>query len=203
MPVSPKTLRALAKTLGFEPSKIFRLKPEELETMVKESIPEIDTWGDSEAESYIREASSSKQPEKQEEPKPPEEEATKRTRRTKAQMEETRKIEAAEKTEELKKVTKLAEKQEDTEQQESRENPFRRRKKNPVPKTASTIVDGNIQELIERVVNLEQDVETIKKTMKEISSFLTWFHNVKIDPAEPISSLGEIDWDGCIDDQLK
>ena len=216
--VTPKTLRRLAKAEGFKPATIFRMKPEELIELVKEKIADVDSWDDAKAEEHIK-SLVSKTPDSATPPtevkasEPAKKEKTKRTRRTKAQMEEARRLEAAKREEAVLDVKKTLDELEKEglvatvdiglTKGKDRDKPSRRRKKkNPVPITSTTGQLGDLEELKERIINLEEANKSLAATLRDISLFFTWFHNAKIDPTEPISTLHEIDWKGCIDDQL-
>ena len=54
MPVSAKTLRALAKEVGHNPAQIFKLRPDELEKLLTENYADLSTWDDVKAEAEIQ-----------------------------------------------------------------------------------------------------------------------------------------------------
>ena len=100
---------------------------------------------------------------------------------------------------------------EDTEQTDkestTRDTPSRRRKKKRTPVSVqsdgSGISSEDLNVLKELVGCLQEDVQRLTRMADDVSMFLAWFHNVKVDPREPIEHLGSIDWDACINDQIK
>lgn len=206
MSIEAKTLRALAKHSGYKPSTIFRMGPSEVLEMLVEKYPDIKEWNDEKAKAKVKELTSVEQektvepPKDTKEPEPKKEEKPKRKRRTKAQIAADKKAEAAKEE-----VPSVVEKPEPTEQQEIREKPVRQRKKKkrtPVLSVSSGSSE-DIAELRERLITLESEVNKLLCMADDISMFLAWFHNVKIDPQEPIEHLGDIDWAACIKDHIK
>ena len=200
--MTPKTLRALAKAAGYQPSKIFRMKPEEVQELLKEKFDDIDSYDDTKAQELIKQLT---QPKKSEEvptkaeakqetttETTTEAPAKKRTRRTKAQ------IEADKKAAEQQTATPEA-----TPDKKETPRRSRKKKKSSVPITPSNLATGELLVIKERLEGLEESIEKINNILLDITSFLSWYHNAKIDPREPIENLADIDWDACIDDQLK
>lgn len=188
--IKPATLRALAKQAGHAPAKIFKIQPEHLLEMLEENFEGIKEWTEEQAKEKIEEMKSSKADkpaEKVEEaPKAEEkkEEKPKRTRKS------TKKKEVEEPSEEVEK---------------SEEKPVRRRRKKsvtPVAKTPNNLLDGQIELLNLKLDTLVKKNEELSATVNTMMQFLAWFHNVQIDPKDPIASLGDIDWNGCIKDQM-
>lgn len=203
MAVSAKTLRKLGKQVGIQPSKLFRMKPEEVaEVLEKEhGLKDIGVWEDSDAENWISE-------QKVSEAVNSEEEVVETIEEKEAPKEEAKKS--------PKKAPKKAPKKEEAiEQVEERNDtnvenrPSRRRKKKAVPfsDVAPTFskgsIEGSVEELKERVIGLEGDIAELKAAIKDLTSFMAWWHNLQLDPKDPITSLSAVDWEGCIDDQMK
>lgn len=217
MSIDSKTLRALAKHSGYQPSKIFRMQPAEVLEMLTEKYPDVKEWDNDKALATIEELTSAPSSPKEEEvvkdteePKAEESPKKKRTRRTKAQI-------AADKEKVLEKETQT-EKVVTMPSKKEREAPSRKRKKKrtPVLSSPSSVgVDNTeilliLKEMANRIKELEGSVEEVKNenrnltvSLDDLSMFLTWFHNVKIDPIEPIESLSSIHWDATIADQVK
>ena len=206
-----KLLRKLAKIAGFPPQNVYRQRPADLQEMLKEKWPDIDEWDAAKATEGIEAAAAEATPKqeeevktvetKKEEPKPSPKKA-KRTRRTKAQI-------AADK--------KAAEKQEEVETKsvvKDKSLPTRRRKKKAPPQnTLENMLLGKLALLDERLTNIETALAQQGSAslggavpdaalLKDIASFLAWFHNT-VDSKDPIASLTEVDWQDCIDAQLK
>ena len=202
MAVSAKTLRKLGKQVGIQPSKLFRMKPEEVSSVLEAEygLKDLGSWGDADAESWIasqkeQEAPKEEAPVEQQEkevveekPKPAPKKTSKRApRKTSKKAEVAEKVEAKE---------------------EQEDKPRRRRKKkSTVPGAAPTFskgsIEGSVEELKERVIGLEGEISELKATLKDLTAFMTWWHNLQLDPKDPITSLSAVDWEGCIDDQMK
>lgn len=205
--IEAKTLRALAKHSGYKPSSIFRMQPSEILEMLTEKYPDVKEWDESKAKSVIAELLKEAAPAKEEAkvsetpkeaPKKaePKAEPKKRTRRTKAQIAADKKA-AEEAKDEATAVTK----------DPKRETPTRTRKKKKSPVPVQTVTAGvsseDVAVLKELVSCLQEDMQRLTRMVDDVSMFMAWFHNVKVDPREPIEHLASIDWDACINDQIK
>lgn len=201
MAVSAKTLRKLGKQVGIQPSKLFRMKPEEVSSVLEAEygLKDIGSWEDADAESWIasqkeQEAPKEEAPVEQQEevvgekPKPAPKKTSKRApRKTSKKAEVAEKVEAKE---------------------EQEDKPRRRRKKKSTvsgaaPTFSKGSIEGSVEELKERVIGLEGEISELKATLKDLTAFMTWWHNLQLDPKDPITSLSAVDWEGCIDDQMK
>ena len=205
--IEAKTLRALAKHSGYKPSSIFRMQPSEILEMLTEKYPDVKEWDEAKAKSVIDDLlkKTSEPAVQAEEPKAEPVQKTeskskekaepkKRTRRTKAQIAADKAAAEAE----------AASKAETTDTE--REKPNRRRKKTS-PVLAESVSSGGVSSedvavLKELVGCLQEDVQRLTRMVDDVSMFMAWFHNVKVDPREPIEHLGSIDWDACIKDQM-
>lgn len=207
-----KLLRKLAKIAGFPPQNVYRQRPADLQEMLKEKWPDIDEWDAAKANEVIEAASASSKKETEEvkenetvkeEAKSPPKKA-KRTRRTKAQIQADKEKEAAAKKEEDAPKEKAV--------VEKKPLPTRRRKKKAPPQnTLENVLLGKLALLDERLTNIEASLakrSTKQHTgyddaaLTDIAAFLAWFHNT-IDTKDPITSLSEVDWEDCIDSQIK
>ena len=199
--IEAKTLRALAKHSGYKPSTIFRMQPSEILDMLVEKYPDIKEWDENKAKATIEGLTAT--PEKPEVVKESIKEVVKeevktkpsgkRTRRTKAQI-------AADKKAAEDETAKKAE------SEDKRDTPTRTRKKKKTPVPQSSIGGVSSEEidvLKEMVTTLQEDVTRLTQMTDDISMFMAWFHNVKIDPREPVEHLASIDWAACISDQVK
>ena len=191
--IKPATLRALAKQAGHAPAKIFKIQPEHLLEMLEENFEGIKEWTEEQAKEKMEEMKSSKAD------KPVE------------KVEEEIKVE--EKKEEKPKQTRKSSKKKEVieptpeieESEEEEEKPIRRRRKKsvtPVAKTPNNLLDGQLELLNLKLDTLVKKNEELSATVNTMVQFLAWFHNVQIDPKDPIASLGDIDWNGCIKDQM-
>lgn len=185
--IKPATLRALAKQAGHAPAKIFKIQPEHLLEMLEENFEGIKEWTEEQAKAKIEEMKTAKAA------KPAEvvEEAPKKE----------------EKKEKPKRTRKPSKKKEEPakESEKEEEKPVRRRRKKtvtPAAKTPSNVLDGQIELLNVKLDSLAKKNEELSAAVNTMVQFLAWFHNVQIDPKDPIASLGDIDWNGCIKDQI-
>lgn len=204
--IEAKTLRALAKHSGYKPSSIFRMQPAEILEMLTEKYPDIKEWSDAKAQEEITSLTSSSKPETKEvvtETKPEvapttTSEPKKRTRRTKAQI-------AADKEKSEAVEEESSESSESTTTSARPSVPSRKRKKKtPVLQTnIGGVSSEEIDVLREMITTLQEDVTSLTRALDDVSMFMAWFHNVKVDPSEPIEHLASIDWAACVEEQCK
>ena len=207
--IEAKTLRALAKHNGYKPSSIFRMQPDEILSMLTEKYPDIKEWNDAKARATVEEITagpavippkettvgsaepvveSEKTDVKKKEPK-------KRTRRTKSQIAADAAATST-KTDEPKEADAAVE----------RTAPTRKRKKKKTPASIEAVGSASSEEIAvlrELLTTLQEDVSNLTRMTDDLSMFMAWFHNVKVDPREPIEHLASIDWAACIEDQVK
>ena len=197
MPVSAKTLRALAKEVGHNPAQIFKLRPDELEKLLTENYADLSTWDDVKAEAEIQnlKGGTKAEPVAEEPALIVEEKPVVAKKAPKAPKPKEVKVEDI--NAEIESVVQTP--------SEERHLPTKKRLKKKVPMfiaADSSNKSADLEELKERIINLEIDNKVLLQKLNDISSFLAWFCNSKIDPTEPIKSLDDVDWDACIDIQL-
>ena len=204
--IEAKTLRALAKNAGYKPSSIFRMQPSEILEMLTEKYPDIKEWSEDKAQKAVAESASNavtsvldtEEEEKAVEKQPVKEEKKAKTKTPVKKKPEVKEAEEVEEPEEVNTVP--AEETPEPRDMVTRQ----RKKKSPVlPQSVGGVSSEEIDVLRELVTTLQEDVTRLTRMVDDVSMFLTWFHNVKVDPREPIEHLGAIDWAACIDDQVK
>lgn len=202
MSIEPKTLRALAKASGYPPSKIFRMQPSDIVTLLSEKFTDIGEWDDNRAKKELESINAKPDTKKETKEAVSTEKADKpkRTRRTKAQIAADKAAaEAAAQNTKPAEEPKKADEANDNKHTPRRQ---RRKKKTPVAASTATTASADIQVLKERLINIEDTLTKFGAVLDELTLFMTWYHNAKIDPQEPIESLNDIDWKACISDQL-
>ena len=213
--IEPKTLRALAKHSGYKPATIFRMQPSEILELLTEKYSDVKDWDDAKAKEVVNNLvaapKSTTTPavtteKTAEEPAKP---TKRRTRRTKAQIAADKAAaEAKAATDGDTNVTTGNKNVTDSvkNSEEKRATPSRKRRKKAavaIATNTSGVSAEDMAVLQETVLTLQGEVGRLTTALDDITMFLTWFHNVKIDPREPIGHLAEIDWQSCIDDQTK
>ena len=190
--IKPATLRALAKQAGHAPAKIFKIQPEHLLEMLEENFEGIKEWTEEQAKEKMEEMKSSK--------------ADKPVEKVEEEIKvEEKKEEKPKQTRKSSKKKEVIEPPPEIEESEEEEKPIRRRRKKsvtPVAKTPNNLLDGQLELLNLKLDTLVKKNEELSATVNTMVQFLAWFHNVQIDPKDPIASLGDIDWNGCIKDQM-
>lgn len=201
--IEAKTLRALAKNAGYKPSSIFRMQPSEILEMLTEKYPDIKEWSEDKAQKAVAESASNavtsvldtEEEEKAVEKQPVNDEKKAKTKTPVKKKPEVKKVEEPEEAETVH-TEEIPEQRDMVTRQ--------RKKKSPVlPQSVGGVSSEEIDVLRELVTTLQEDVTRLTRMVDDVSMFLTWFHNVKVDPREPIEHLGAIDWAACIDDQVK
>lgn len=208
MPVSAKTLRALAKEVGHNPAQIFKLRPDELEKLLTENYADLSTWDDVKAEAEIQnlKGGTKAEPVVEEPALVVEEKPVVAKKEPKAPK--LKKVNVEDIHSEIESVLQTPSSLDTLvhfPKEEERHLPTKKRLKKKVPMfiaADSSNKSADLEELKERIINLEMDNKVLLQKLNDISSFLAWFCNSKIDPTEPIKSLDDVDWDACIDIQL-
>ena len=177
-----RTLRNLAKLAGFEPDQYYVLKEEALLEMLKQKWSDIGKWTKEDAAKLLGEAKAKAKEKKEKIP------ATPRNRRT-TKKESVSKSKPSSEGKDSKDV--------------SRELPVRKRKKKtPVAITMQNSNSEKLNVLEERLITLEMKLNSLVTSIADISLFLAWYHNVRIDRSNKIAELEEIDWESAIKDTL-